>query len=145
MSELKKIGQYRIYVVKKLFRAFKEGYTITKACDYAGIGTATYFRWYNKKPKFRTHIDNLMSGRNDLVRDALFNSALNGDTPAGKAWLTHNASWRFNENTINVSASASAEVHQEVENDPERAKSRLQDNLSVLERYGHLAFKPSEN
>lgn len=142
-----RIGSYNFTVLKRLFRAFKEGLTIEKACEHAGIAMSTYFRWSNSKPYFRLKVERIMIGRDELVRDAMYASALKGDVQAQKAWMMNRSTWRFSESSINVTAqaNASSEAKTEVTIDPEKARTRLQENVGILRRYGFIPETVSAN
>jgi len=43
-------------VVTKLVEAFKNDFTDTEACIYAGISRNTFYRWLNEKPEFNDKI-----------------------------------------------------------------------------------------
>jgi hypothetical protein len=51
-------SKYTADRIKRLLDAVEMGATITHACGYAGIKTATFYRWLEDKPDFREQVDN---------------------------------------------------------------------------------------
>ena len=90
------MSRLRLFTLKRLFKAFKEGATIEGACKAAGISRTTFFYWTQKWPALGQRVEYLKVSRVPLVLDALFISALKGDVNAQKAYLlNHRQGWRL--------------------------------------------------
>lgn len=144
--------KYKLSILKKLFKALKSGATIEGACQHAGINRWTFYNWQDRNPYFAYKTEKLMESRNKIVIDSLFKNCVNGNVQAQKYWLHNKCSWKsgggdmnLNQN-INNTAEAKADSKTEIKIvDPETARSRLQQNSGIIERYGLLTETPCEN
>ena len=58
---------------------------ITKACEDAGIGRKTYYRWM-KKPNFKEKFDETLETHNDLIFQRILRIAMESDKDMLKFW-----------------------------------------------------------
>lgn len=85
-----------ITTIKKLFRAFKDGATITSACQAAGISRTRFYDINHFWPKFRFRVDQLMvNARVKIVEDSLFAQAAKGNVGAQKFFLINKAGYKM--------------------------------------------------
>ena len=74
--------------------AMNRGLGIMDACKAAGINHTTLWTWRRKDPKLEAYITKLLMHRTERVIDALYRTALKGNTAAQVFWLKNNAGWK---------------------------------------------------
>jgi hypothetical protein len=73
---------------REIFLDFlRKGIRRTQACKKTGIGRGTFNRCMNANPKFAAEVAQAETDANELVEQALFNSALKGNVTAQQVWL----------------------------------------------------------
>lgn len=85
----------KLYIIKKLLRAFKQGKTAVDACAYAGITFMTFWRWCKAWPRLHQRIEIIKTSRVVLMEDAVFNMGLKGDIIAAKSFLLNKGGWKM--------------------------------------------------
>jgi hypothetical protein len=144
------MAKLRLSIIKKLIRAFKEGATISSACQVAGISRSIYYDWTRRVwPKLGYHFNSLMDDtRVELVQDAMYKSAINGDVNAQKnILLNKRKGWRLGDpkdsrpavvvqNTVTQNNTPKQIVDDEEEL---RKNADLIRKFSLTDRYGSKA------
>ncbi len=82
-------------VLKAILRSLENGAGIQAACKAAGITTMSFWRWRKKNPKLDKLVATLLEGQIEIVEDALYKSALAGNTTAQIFFLTNRAPERW--------------------------------------------------
>ena len=90
--------------IKKSFtESIRQGSSIVKACQDAGISRSAYYQWLEIDGNFRMAVSWAMKSRVHLVADALFKACLEGDVTAQKFFLTNRSpeEWKEHKQLIN--------------------------------------------
>lgn len=74
-------------VERQIIEALINGHTISSACELLRISRMTEYRHRQQKKSYRERIDSALETRNELVEDALFNTALSGNVNAQRFFL----------------------------------------------------------
>jgi len=77
----------KVKVLKKIRELLTNGNGVYVACKIAGISYITLYSWRNKSKRINNYIERILMGRNQLVEDALYKSALKGSNYAQTFWL----------------------------------------------------------
>ncbi len=73
----------RQYKKNIIIESLNKGSTVMSACDGAGIHHDTYYEWYRKDKVFAGKVYEAKLSRVEIVEDAIYKSAVKGDTRAG--------------------------------------------------------------
>lgn len=144
------MAKLKLSIIKKLIKAFREGSTIKKACEFAGISRTIYYDWTRRVwPRLQSHFDCLRDDvRVELVDDAMFDSALAGDVNAQKNFLLNKRrGWRLGDpkdarpavvvqNTVTQNNTPAVKSDDEEEL---RKNADLIGKFSLVDRYGSKA------
>jgi len=79
---------------KTICESLKQGAGIYQSCSKAGLSAMSFWRWRQENPKFDKFVERLLAGRTQLVIDALYKKALEGNPTAMIFWLKNKAGWR---------------------------------------------------
>ncbi|RLC33227.1 MAG: hypothetical protein DRZ76_04570 [Candidatus Nealsonbacteria bacterium] len=79
--------------LEKVKAVLEKGATIANACYSAGISVMTLWRWRRESKQVDLFIRNLIDGRVQLVEDALYKKALEGNV-AAQIFYLKNHGWR---------------------------------------------------
>lgn len=52
---------------------------ISVACENAGVGRRTHYKWYSSDEEYRAQVDDVLSGAKDFVESKLMENIENGD------------------------------------------------------------------
>lgn len=74
-------------IMDAVVASLSEGTTNAKACRAAGIPRSTFWRWVRKYKDFEERVSETRIACIGRVEDALYQKALDGDTPAMIHWL----------------------------------------------------------
>jgi hypothetical protein len=75
-------------------KSLKNGAGVYQSCHSAGISPTTLWNWRKEKPSFDRFINKLFEGRTQMVIDALYKKALEGNPTAQIFWLKNKAGWK---------------------------------------------------
>lgn len=73
----------RDYKKNLIIESLKEGATVVSACEGAQITRSCFYKWYLKDKAFADKIEDAKLSRVAIVEDAIYKSAVKGDTRAG--------------------------------------------------------------
>ncbi len=80
--------------MKKMIEYLERTPIVESACSKIGINRATYYRWMEEFPEFKTEVDKaLTTGRSvvdDVAESHLVSGIKNGNMAAVKFWLSNN-------------------------------------------------------
>lgn len=81
---------------KALIESLEKGNSITEACDQANVSRGTYYNWRAQYPEWAAQCDNALKLQVNVVEDALYEKACNGNTTAMIFYLCNRApsDWR---------------------------------------------------
>lgn len=71
------------------------GEKIKKSCEAAGITEMTIWRWRKEYKLFNRQVLYILESRTQIVEDALFTNAINGNVAAQIFWLKNRAKDRW--------------------------------------------------
>ena len=107
--------------VQAILESLSKGSSIEKACQHAGFGRSSFYRWLNKSDKNRQKYEEIIDSRTMVVEDSLFNSAVKGSVSAQIFWLKNRNPKRWKDNfhnegstgiEINITDSKYERIHQ---------------------------------
>jgi len=75
--------------------AIREGNSLAHACEEANISRHQVYRLRKKDPDFERQYNEALQSQNDIVEDALLESAKDGKVTAQMFWLTNRAPQRW--------------------------------------------------
>jgi ribosomal protein L16 Arg81 hydroxylase len=78
-----------------ILRSLKEGATLFTACANAQVDPATFWRWRKKSLILDRAVTNIIESRIQLVEDALYKNAIEGNVTAQIFYLTNRNSDRW--------------------------------------------------
>lgn len=78
--------KYTPETVQKIVQALNVGATYKIACDYAGIGTTTFYDWINSKPEFSDAVKEAEGSGAVMILARIRKEADSGSWQAG-AWI----------------------------------------------------------
>jgi hypothetical protein len=81
--------------VRAVLNSLRSGTSIVAACKGVGIEPSTLWRWRKAKPKLNQLIQSIIDSRIQIVEDALFKSATEGNTTSIIFFLTNRAPDRW--------------------------------------------------
>ncbi len=81
--------EYTPTKIAKFIEAFNNGYSITEACQYAGIHRDTYYGWLEKYPDFARKMEEAKLMVNRRAKEIIVKSIADGNTNDAKWWLEH--------------------------------------------------------
>lgn len=84
-----KPGKFNTLKKNKLIEALEEGSTIKGACADQEISTQTFYYHYGDDEDFTERVDTAKHKADDRVVKSLYQSAIDGNFPAQKYWLTN--------------------------------------------------------
>jgi len=94
---------YSEAIVRKLEDAFRDGASITEACDQAGIVRDTYYRWLNEKDGFQTKMKEAQDWVTEIARAVVAKRITKkNDTETAKWWLERKKKDEFSTRTENT-------------------------------------------
>lgn len=76
--------------IKAILRSFRDGSTITKACEAANISRNTLWLWCKRWPNLEKRIEEIKSSRVTHVVDAVYANAIAGKEASQKLFLSIN-------------------------------------------------------
>lgn len=76
--------KYKPFVVKKLVEAFEKSYSVTEACQYAGIDRGTYYNWIEQVDGFDEIIEEAKSRPLKLAKDVIRDALIANDVSTAK-------------------------------------------------------------
>ena len=80
----------------KLIRKYiKDGSGLWNACKSSGVDPSTLWGWRQRSKRVENYINTLLDGRVQLVEDALYKTALEGNTTAQIFFLTNRNKLRW--------------------------------------------------
>jgi transposase-like protein len=88
-------GVVRFKKLRAILKSFKQGASIQAACKAAAIDTSTLWKWRKANERLDELIRNTIDSRIQVVEDALFKKALEGNTTAMIFFLTNRAPERW--------------------------------------------------
>ena len=83
------MGYHKWKIWKRLLQSLKDGCTVTKACEAAGVSRGLFYSWCDKSFDFNAAVERIKSKRPKMVADVLFQKCLDGDTQAIKYYLNN--------------------------------------------------------
>ena len=83
-----------IEIDNAILESLKDGATITDACKAAGVSRVALYVWRKEDEAFDHHIQEALESRVQRVEDALYKSAINGNTTAQIFYLKNKADWK---------------------------------------------------
>lgn len=87
--------------IEVVLESIKNGTSIEKACNGAGIYRSTFYDWLRDSKENKDRYDQLIDSRTLIVEDALFNNALKGNITAQIFWLKNRAPDRWQDRVEN--------------------------------------------
>jgi hypothetical protein len=88
--------------IRKVLNAVrKHGASVEKACKGAGVSRNKFYQWMNESTKNKERYYKIIDSRSIVVEDALYNSALKGNTTAQIFWLKNRAEKRWQDRVLN--------------------------------------------
>lgn len=95
-NNLGKYGFWRkVKRLKAIFKSIKSGNSISAACKAAQLDVSTLWDWRQINPRLDAKILKMIDGRVQMVEDALFKTALEGNVTAQLAFLFNRADYRW--------------------------------------------------
>jgi hypothetical protein len=88
-------GIKRFKKLRAIFKSLKNGSSICKACAAASVDVSTLWQWRKDNEKLDVKIIAIIDSRIQVVEDALYKTACNGNTTAQIFFLTNRASERW--------------------------------------------------
>ena len=85
----------RVKRLKKIFKSLKAGNSISAACKAADVDVSTLWGWRKDNPTLDAKIFKVIDGRVQMVEDALFKTAIEGNVTAQLAFLFNRADDRW--------------------------------------------------
>jgi len=89
------IKKNRDQIIRAILESLKRGAGIKTACDAAGIDPSTFWKWRKKNKKLNEEVEAIINSRVQMVEDALWRKALEGDVTAMIFILTNRAPERW--------------------------------------------------
>jgi len=80
---------------KAILESLKAGSSISQACKAAQVDRTTVWLWRKKSKKFNNKVLAILDSRTQVVEDALYKNALNGNIVAQIFWLKNRAPDRW--------------------------------------------------
>lgn len=110
----KKKTEMTLRKIENALIALREGASIVDACKGAQISRNALYEWRYQDPANRELMDKILDARSMVVEDALYKSAVKGNTTAQIFWLVNRTNrWRnLNEqkNTIDLKMKSDKDV-----------------------------------
>lgn len=96
MPKVKKPTKYTKAVVEKLEAAFRDGASITEACDQAGVDRGTYYNWIQSMDGFSTKMEEAQEWVTEIARAVVAQKITKRkDAETAKWWLERRAKDKF--------------------------------------------------
>jgi hypothetical protein len=93
-------SDYSEYIVRKLEDAFRDGASITEACEQAGIVRDTYYHWLKEKDGFQTRMTDAQDWVNEIARAVVAQRITKKKDPeTAKWWLERRVKDKFSTRT----------------------------------------------
>ena len=107
------IGIRRFRQLRKIIRSLRRGSSMASSCVAAQIDATTLWRWRKSNPKLDNLIHNIVDSRIQMVEDALFKKAMEGDVGAQRLFLTNRAPnrWKDRSTLINNNIQTNVSTH----------------------------------
>lgn len=104
-ERLEEATRYRSYRYtdkkrKDFLYLLEQGNTISFSCEVVGVSRDTELRVRRADKEYSDAVETALGGRDELVEDAVFATALGGDVQAQKFWLTNRARKRWRSGTF---------------------------------------------
>jgi len=107
------------HIKKVILESLKNGASIVAACKGAGVDWHTFDKWRKESKRFNKQIIDVLNSRTQVVEDALFKAAVDGNVTAQIFWLKNRAPGRWKDVT-HQDVSGGLKVEFEiVDNEPE--------------------------
>lgn len=89
---------YSIALVEKLEDAFRDGSSITEACELAGIDRQTYYNWLKDKEGFSAKMEDAQNWVNEIARAVVAQRITRKKDPeTAKWWLERRVKDKFSQ------------------------------------------------
>ena len=82
-------------VIKAILKSLKSGASVNSACQSAGVSVVTFWTWRKKDKRLDTLAKSIYDSRITIVEDALYKSALEGNTTAQIFFLKNRGTDRW--------------------------------------------------
>jgi len=81
--------------IKIFLESLQKGVSISQACESADLNRTTLWLWRKKDKKLDEEILAILDSRTQVIEDALYKSAINGNITAQIFWLKNRAPKRW--------------------------------------------------
>lgn len=95
-------------IVQKLEQAFREGFSIQKACELSGVGRSTYYDYLDKNQSFSDKMTLAQQWPTEVAKKNIVQAIKRGDISASKWWLERKAKDEFGTKTFQQTESSNA-------------------------------------
>lgn len=85
----------REHIRKVILESLKNGASIVAACRAGGVDWHTFDRWRKRSKRFNQQVIDILNSRTQVVEDALFKAAVDGNVTAQIFWLKNRAAERW--------------------------------------------------
>lgn len=92
----------KVKTLRKIRIAVEQGSGLWKACRAMNMSPTTLWRWRKKDRRIDNYIEAAVSGQIQAVEDALFKTALEGNTTAQIFYLTNRAGDKWKDRRASV-------------------------------------------
>ena len=97
-----------------VIKNIENGHTIAHSCELAGVNRGNYYCFLKRDKELKELHDHVLESRTQIVEDALFQSAIKGNTAAQIFWLKNRASHRWKEK-VEVKSNADIDSSKTIE------------------------------
>lgn len=89
---------------RKVLESLQMGNSIVGACQQAGMDVSTFYKWRRHSPVLDKAVKGIVESRVQLVEDALYRAALDGNTTAQIFFLTNRDKdrWKHKDHQIAI-------------------------------------------
>lgn len=87
--------------IDAIISSLENGCSIAKACSGANVSTVAFYKWRKADPKLAETVEEIIESRIMVVEDAVYFSAVNGDSRAQEFYLTNRAPDRWKKRLYN--------------------------------------------
>ena len=104
------IGVRHFKQLRAIIKSIRRGSSIVAACVAVKIDPSTLWEWRKRNNRLNELINNVIDSRIQMVEDALFKKAIEGDVGAQRLFLTNRAPERWKDKSILFNNTISASV-----------------------------------
>lgn len=113
MNKYKKAEEKRKLKIQAVLESLKNGVSLFEACKQADVGWSTFWKWRKQDKELDDEVNQIIEARTQIVEDALFKAAIEGNVTAMIFWLCNRRPDRW-KNINKAELSISSDIDQAI-------------------------------